>query len=199
MTLIERLIILGFLGGGAYMAVSYDVVKWGGNELTIYPVRCLASWGEFQGMPKCKAEDPYTYVLDVEAKEVHIKGQDPEDFIVRKGCRIDSDDYWVCPLQSQTLDPGRPAVLGPILCTVEQLKNGECDIEKNTVQNFGQLTHAIPMLAVVDGLPLRNRDDCVVSRYYANVAQWLAIKGAELIGRISLWPSEPKECTPREF
>ena len=202
MTLIERLIVLGVLGGGIYMAFEFDVVNWdefdvvnwGDDELTVYPIRCLNSWGEFRGMPKCETEEIYTYVLDAGAGEVHIKTDETGDFIVRQNCQIESEDNWICPPQMLEIMPGRPTVMGPVLCTREELRAGKCDIEKNTVQDFGRVDVMIPRLVVVDGLPLRDGDACIMSRHYTNAAQWLAIKGAEFIGRISMWPAEPEEC-----
>ncbi|MCH9027613.1 MAG: hypothetical protein IIA05_10910 [Proteobacteria bacterium] len=199
MTLIERLIALGVLGGGAYALFAFDVVNFEGNELTVYPVRCLESWGEFQGMPKCEAEDTYTHILDAEAGEMRIKTDNPDAFVVRESCKIDSDDNWICPTQSREILPGRPAILGPILCTTDELKAGKCDIEKNTVQDFGAVTSVFPLIAVTDGKPLRNGTDCFMDRYFVGALQWLAVRGAEAVGRISLWPADQKECEATGF
>lgn len=197
MTLIEKLIILLLLVVGAYLFFNPQIIGWEKNETTIYPVRCVQSLGEFLGVPKCKAEPRYTYVVDAKAGEVHIKSDNPDDYITWKRCSVDSADDFICPPQVRTLMEGRRSMLGPVLCTVEQLKSGACpDIEKNVTRNFGAMSDVVPSLAIAHGRPLRNSSDCLMSRYYVGVFRWYLIKGAEVVGGISLWPSRPEECRP---
>lgn len=200
MTLIERTLVVLAIGGGAYLLLGSGIIGWERSETTVYPVRCVPSFGELLGTPKCRTEERYTYLVDADAGEVRIKAENPEDFVTREGCVVGSIDDWACPAQTLTVLEGRPAILGPILCTAEQIRSGACpNIEESMVEDFGAVHDVIPRLVVRDGRPLRAGADCLMSRHYVGALRWYLTKAAEVAGGISLWPSRPEACTPAGF
>ncbi len=158
---------IALMVGGLHLLFVYDPVSWLFGELDVHPVRCVPAHGTFLGLPKCRADGSYTYVIDKAQKEVKIKGTDPEAFVTRTNCQIESVRNWVCPARVQTIG-----------------------------ERLAQITDVIPMEVVEDGLPRRSRAsrDCFIGRHYVRGHHWILISVGEWIGGIPLWPRTPEKC-----